>query len=86
MQRRWVVSPDYRSAIEVIVRVRKELKLTQREVGRRLGKHPSFLNKVEKFERRLDILEFVALARAYGLDPNALLDRVMAALPEKLDF
>jgi transcriptional regulator with XRE-family HTH domain len=86
MQRRWVVSPDYRSAIEALVTARKELGLTQREVGRRLGKPASFPNKIEKLERRLDILEFIALARAYGLDPRELLGRVMAALPEKLDF
>jgi len=33
--------------------------LSQRELARRLGKPPSFVDKIKQLERRLDILEFI---------------------------
>lgn len=84
MQRRWVVSAEYRSAIDAIIAARTAQGLTQREVGRRLGMHPSFLNKIENLERRLDILEFIALARAIGLSPEELMGAVAATVPEDM--
>jgi transcriptional regulator with XRE-family HTH domain len=86
MQRRWVVSPDYRRAIEQIKAVREAKGLSQREVARRLGKSVSFLNKIELLERRLDIVEFVALARALDLDPHALLESVLPTISDAPEF
>jgi transcriptional regulator with XRE-family HTH domain len=84
MQRKWVVSPDYRAAIEAISAVREGLGISQRELARRLDKHPSFVNKIEQLERRLDILEFIAIAEAMEIDPAHLLTSVRAELSGKL--
>jgi transcriptional regulator with XRE-family HTH domain len=84
MQRGWVVSPDYRSAIEAIKAVRTDLGVSQRELARRLGKPPSFVNKIEQLERRLDILEFVAIAHALAIQPSDLLAKVTAPLPKPI--
>jgi transcriptional regulator with XRE-family HTH domain len=86
MQRRWVVSADYRSAIEAIKAARVSAGITQRELARKLGKPPSFPNKIENLERRLDIVEFVAIARALEIAPGALLAKILAVLPPDLDF
>lgn len=86
MQRAWVVSPDYRRAIDTIRAVREAAGLSQREVARRLGKPVSFVNKIELLERRLDIVEFVVLARALGVDPHVLLDDVLPAVSEAPEF
>ena len=86
MHRRWVVSPDYRSVIETLIQVRIDQGVSQRELGRRLGKPPSFPNKIENFERRLDVLEFIAIARALGIAPDELMGRLAKGLPEELAF
>jgi ribosome-binding protein aMBF1 (putative translation factor) len=52
--------------------------ISQRELARRLGKPPSFVNKIEM----LDIVEFVAIARAMGATPEVLLKQMLVALPE----
>lgn len=83
MQRGWVVSSDYRAAINALKNVRTELGISQRELARRLNKPPSFINKIEQLERRLDVLEFIVIAQAMGIDPNQLLKNIMAVLPEK---
>lgn len=85
MQRGWVVSPEYRTAIDAIKAARVEQGLSQRELARRLGKHPSFVNKIEQLERRLDILEFIAIARAIGVAETALLQTIVQALPASLE-
>lgn len=84
MQRKWVVSPDYRAAIETIRAVREQLGISQRELARRLDKHPSFVNKIEQLERRLDILEFLAIAEAMKIEPAHLLTTIRAELAAEL--
>lgn len=82
MQRGWVVSPDYRAAISALKETRVALGVSQRELARRLGKPPSFVNKIEQLERRLDILEFIAIAEALGLQADGVIKRLRAELPE----
>lgn len=85
MQRGWVVSPEYRSAIDAIRNARTERGISQRELARRIGKHPSWLNKIEQLERRLDVLEFIAISRAMGVAEGDLLKMLTAVLPESFD-
>lgn len=80
MQRGWVVSPDYRAAIDVIKAARVEIGMSQRELARRLSKPPSFVNKIEQLERRLDLVEFLAVAEAMDIPAVKLLARVAAQL------
>lgn len=86
MQRGWVVSPDYRALIDALIRKREEAGASQRELARRLGKPPSFINKIELLERRIDLLEFIAIAEALGLEPGALLQGLRRALPDNVSI
>ncbi|MET3780156.1 transcriptional regulator with XRE-family HTH domain [Brevundimonas sp. 1080] len=84
--RKWVSSPDYRAAVQVIVSARVEKGLTQREVERRLGKtHHGWLAKIEVGERQMNVLDMIAIARAIGVDERALFDDLVSKLPENLD-
>jgi transcriptional regulator with XRE-family HTH domain len=82
MERAWVTSVPYRLMIDALVAARTDAGVGQRELARRLGKPPSWLNKIERLERRLDVLEFVAIARGIGVAPGALLTRMANGLPE----
>jgi transcriptional regulator with XRE-family HTH domain len=84
MQRGWVVSSDYRTLIEVLSALRQELGVSQRELARRIGKPPSFVNKIELFERRLDVLEFIVIAEALEQNPGPLLGSLRFNLPADL--
>jgi transcriptional regulator with XRE-family HTH domain len=83
MERSWVRSPAYRAAIAAIVNKRTAVGVTQRELARRLGKPASFVNKIELLERRLDILEFVLIARALGIRPEHLFSKVVSSIAEQ---
>lgn len=84
--RRWVSSKSYGAAIQTIVDARKNAGLTQRQLAERMNKPASFVAKIETGERRLDIVEFVAWARALGQDASALTRNVDAALGEDIEF
>jgi ribosome-binding protein aMBF1 (putative translation factor) len=86
MQRRWVVSSDYRSIIEALIQARKDRGVSQRALAAKLNKPPSFTNKIENLERRLDILEFIAIARALELDSAKLITLVSCGLPNQIDL
>lgn len=86
MKRPWVTSPSYEAAIRIVVETRTALGISQRTLAQRLGKSRSFVTKIENRERRLDFVEFVALARAMNLTPEALMAKIDAGLPGELEF
>ena len=68
--------PRYRLIIEQLAAERQRLGLTQEELARRLGLHKQFISRVELGERRLDVVEFADFARALGLNPAELVERI----------
>jgi transcriptional regulator with XRE-family HTH domain len=69
---RSIHSPSYANLRELLVVARRSAGLTQDEVARRLERPQSFVAKYEGGERRLDVVEFIALARALEQDPLVL--------------
>ena len=63
----------YSSTVEQLVRARKSAGFNQTDLAERLGRPQSFVAKYEGRERRLDVAEYLAIARALGLDPYRLL-------------
>ncbi len=54
------------------------------ELAKRLGKTQQFVSKVENLDRRIDVIEFCAFARAMGEDPVGLFAEVVRKLPDEL--
>ena len=59
--------------IELLVQARKDAGITQAELGKRIGQRQTFVSKFEVGERRLDVAEFVVVARAIGTDPHEIM-------------
>jgi transcriptional regulator with XRE-family HTH domain len=55
---------------KVLVQARRDAGLTQVALAKKLGRPQSFVSKFERGERRLDVAEFLDIARALGLDPS----------------
>jgi hypothetical protein len=66
-------SPQHQVLRELLIAARKRARMTQAEVAQKLGRPHSFVAKVEVGERRLDVVEFVALVSALGQNPVRLL-------------
>nr|WP_303683372.1 helix-turn-helix transcriptional regulator [Brevundimonas naejangsanensis] len=68
-----IFTQRHQEFITFIASVRKAADVTQVELAARLGTPQSFVSKVERGERRLDVIEFCQLAEALGRDPASLL-------------
>ena len=71
-------SREHRALCAVLVATRREARLTQAQLAERLGKPASFIAKIEIGERRLDVVEFTAIAKALRLDPRRMYERFLA--------
>ncbi|MGG5415012.1 helix-turn-helix domain-containing protein [Edwardsiella tarda] len=71
-----IYSYEYRLIIKTLKVRRIELKITQAQLAQVLGKPQSFVSKIESGERRLDIIEFVHIARQLSLDLNEVLEKI----------
>lgn len=52
----------------LLVEARSKAGLTQADLARHLKRPQSFVSKYERGERRLDVVEFIEITRAIGLD------------------
>ncbi len=70
----------YQAFVAIMVEARQKAKVTQHELARRLDKPQSFVSKYERCERRLDVAQFIRIARALEIDPIRLMRRIDKAL------
>jgi transcriptional regulator with XRE-family HTH domain len=73
-------SPQHVKLRELLVAARRKAGLTQQDVADRLGRPQSFVAKYEGGERRLDVVEFLQVAAAVGVDPVRVMRSLLAAV------
>ena len=61
---------QYRAFLDWLVEARKDAGFTQQQVADKLGRPQSFVAKYEGGERRLDMVEFVKIAKILKADPH----------------
>lgn len=81
-----VFTGPHKVLVAALVEARKAAGLTQAQVAARVGKDQSFMSLIEGSQRRVDVLEFYALAKAMGADPVELFKAVSAKLPETINI
>lgn len=66
--------PDlYKALLQALIQARKDAGITQVELATRIGRRQTFVSKYETEERRLDVAEYIAIARAIGVEPYELI-------------
>lgn len=73
-------SEGYRAVVRILQEAREEAGLTQEELATRLGETQSFISKVERGERRLDVVELKQLSIALRIPFIELAKRIDASL------
>ncbi len=66
----------YKKLCGLLKRQREDAGLTIRELGEKLGKPYSLVSKVERGERRIDPVEFVAWCEACDVEPSDAIKHV----------
>jgi transcriptional regulator with XRE-family HTH domain len=75
-------SPEYKRLIAMLVAMRKKAEVRQQVLAKKLGKPQSFVAKYEGDERRIDLVEFIAIVRALEGDPVRLFREFLASEPQ----
>jgi transcriptional regulator with XRE-family HTH domain len=74
-------SAGHRALCALLVEARGKARLTQAEIAQRLGRPQSYVAKYEGGERRLDVVEFLAVCDAIGVDPVRIVRALRRAHP-----
>ena len=76
-----VFTKEYEQLLSHLIEARKHAGLTQSDLAARLGRLQTFVSKYERGERRLDVIEYVQVARVLGLKASELIASIEEQLP-----
>ncbi|NGO66040.1 helix-turn-helix transcriptional regulator [Rhizobium daejeonense] len=71
-------TPRHTALIAFLVERRETLGLTQVEFAQRLGEYQSFVARLESGQRRVDVVELLAIAEILQFDPHEALDLLVS--------
>jgi transcriptional regulator with XRE-family HTH domain len=63
-----VYTAAYRQLTKMLVKARTEAELTQAELAEAIGWQQTDISKVERGERRIDVIEFLQFAKVLDID------------------
>jgi len=66
-----------RRVVQAISASREEVGLSQRELSRRLKRYPTYIQRIERMQRNLNVAEFFEIAVALDVDLKDFVDKVM---------
>ena len=67
-----IFEKDHRRLVDLLISARKKAGLKQVELGRRVGRSQSFISLIERYQRRVDVVELIALSRAMSQDAEVI--------------
>jgi transcriptional regulator with XRE-family HTH domain len=75
-----IFTEEYASVLRLLRQARDQASMTQAGLASQVGQTQSFVSKVERGERRLDVIELRTFCRAMGLTLAAFVRRLEAEL------
>jgi transcriptional regulator with XRE-family HTH domain len=79
----WADSGKYKVVGAVFEAARRRAGVTQKDWAARVRKPQSFISNLERGQRRIDVVEFCALAASLGADPRRLFAQMVKGLSKK---
>lgn len=67
----------HRRVMAALVEIRTKAGVTQRELARRLARAHSYVSRIEKGDRRLDVPEFIQWCEVLRADPVEVMQRIV---------
>jgi transcriptional regulator with XRE-family HTH domain len=76
---RTIQDPRHLALVALLIAERKRVGMRQVDVARRVGQSQGWIAHIESGQRRIDVVEFLALADGIGFDPLRVLRRIRQA-------
>lgn len=74
--RKSLFSEPYVEIVRALIGRRQELGMTQWDLARAYGEDQSFISRIERMQRRLDVYEFVVFCRILRIEPAVILSPI----------
>lgn len=71
--RKSLFADPYQEIIRRLIERRKELGMTQWDLAAAYGEDQSFISRIERMQRRLDVYEYTVFCRILQIDPGEIL-------------
>lgn len=66
----------HKALIALLIEARVAANMTQDDLAEALGEYQSFVARLESGQRRVDVIEFLDMAKAIGFDPKAIIAKL----------
>lgn len=66
----------HKALIALLIEERVAAGMTQDDLADALGEYQSFVARLESGQRRIDVIEFLDIAKVVGFDPKALIAKL----------
>jgi transcriptional regulator with XRE-family HTH domain len=76
-----VYTDAYASMIKTLVALRQKRGVSQVELANRIGREQPFVSRIERGQRRIDLVEFCVIVRAIGEDPASVAAQICQIIP-----
>lgn len=67
----------HNALIALLIERREAVGLTQTELAAKLGEYQSFVARLESGQRRVDVVEFLALSELLSFDPSLAIQQIL---------
>ncbi|MDD3276796.1 MAG: helix-turn-helix transcriptional regulator [Kiritimatiellales bacterium] len=84
--RKTIHSPASQIFCSLLREERQNAGLSQNMLAEKLNRPQSFVAKIEKGERRVDLVEFLTITHAMGIDPVKFIRKLQKLFPDLLDI
>jgi transcriptional regulator with XRE-family HTH domain len=75
-----IYTREYAIVLRLMKQAREQAGITQVELAKRLKQSQSFVSKMERGDRRIDIVQLRTICQIYGLALSKFVDRLEEAL------
>lgn len=76
----------HRAMVAVLKKARLESGIDQADVAAKLGKNQSFISNIERGQRRVDMVEFFAIAKAINQNPVDIFIEISNNMPDIIEI
>jgi transcriptional regulator with XRE-family HTH domain len=73
------LTKKYEEFSRLLVEERQNAGLSQQELADQLGRPQTYVSKCERGTRRMDVIEFLEIARAVGFDPTEFIKKLTSS-------
>ena len=79
--RKSLFEEQYQEIIRRLIQRRKEIGMTQWDLAAAYGEDQSFISRIERMQRRLDVYEYTIFCRILQIRPDEILIPIWEKLP-----